>query len=146
MAMKATTVEILIDKAKLEPHVALAFAEAMDEAVDNRERRSQLVTVPILDGRLGDLRRDLEAKMGSQGEKISSQGERISSLGEKISSQGEKISSLGEKISSQGEKISSLEVKIESVKSELVRWVFMTFISIIPIQTAIMYFLLQHAR
>jgi hypothetical protein len=51
MTMKAATVEILIEKAHFEPRVAVAVAEAMDEAIDAKIRDAQPVTVPILDAR-----------------------------------------------------------------------------------------------
>lgn len=55
MAMQAATIGILIDKAKFDPQVALAIAEA----IDNERQGSQLVTVPVLDARLADLKSEL---------------------------------------------------------------------------------------
>jgi hypothetical protein len=43
--MHAATVEILVNKAHLEPDVAVAFAEAFDMAIANAE----MVTVPVMD-------------------------------------------------------------------------------------------------
>ena len=60
MAMHAATVEILIEKAKFEPRVALAVAEAMDEAMDTRQHQTQLVTVPVLNERLAELRQEIK--------------------------------------------------------------------------------------
>jgi hypothetical protein len=45
--MHAATVDLLVEKAHLEPDTALAIATAIDMALDN----AQLVTVPILDAR-----------------------------------------------------------------------------------------------
>jgi hypothetical protein len=59
MAMQAATVDILIEKAKFEPRTAVAVAEAMDEAIGHFNRHSQLVTVPVLDARLSDLKSEL---------------------------------------------------------------------------------------
>lgn len=39
-----------------------------------------------------------------------------------------------------------LEIKIEGVKAELVRWVFLAVLGLIPIMSGIMYFLLQNAK
>jgi hypothetical protein len=76
MAMQAATVEILIEKAKFEPRVAVAVAEAMDEAIDRHERRSQLVTVPILDARVAELRGELHGiRSDLQGEVRALRGE-----------------------------------------------------------------------
>ncbi len=44
---RGRAVELLVNKARLEPDVALAFAEAIDMAISN----AQLVTVPVLDTR-----------------------------------------------------------------------------------------------
>jgi hypothetical protein len=49
--MHAATVELLVNKARLEPDIALAFAEAMDMTLSN----AQLVTVPLLDMRFAAL-------------------------------------------------------------------------------------------
>jgi len=48
MTSQAETVELLVRKANFPPQVALAVAEAIDNAMTH----SQLVTVPILDARL----------------------------------------------------------------------------------------------
>jgi hypothetical protein len=48
MTSQAETVERLVQKANFQPRVALAVAEAIENAMTN----SQLVTVPILDTRL----------------------------------------------------------------------------------------------
>jgi hypothetical protein len=45
--MHAATVELLVQKARLEPDTALASAEAIDMAINN----TQLVTIPVLDAR-----------------------------------------------------------------------------------------------
>ena len=63
--MHAATVEVLINKAHLEPDVAVAFAEAFDMAIAN----AQLVTVPVMDVRFAavDARfAALEAKMDAR--------------------------------------------------------------------------------
>lgn len=60
----ATAVEILIEKSRFDPKVALGIAEAIEASIMN----AQLVTVPILDARLQDLRISvvgLETKMES---------------------------------------------------------------------------------
>ncbi len=71
MAMRAATVGILIDKARFEPRVAVAIAEAMDEALESRARHLQPVTIPMfekldakvtmLDGKTGALELKIDA-------------------------------------------------------------------------------------
>jgi len=65
MAMKMATVEILIEKARFEPQTAIAVAEAIDEAMDRKIETAQLVTVPVLDDRLGKMEAKLEAKLAN---------------------------------------------------------------------------------
>ncbi len=55
MLMKIATVDILIEKAGFEPRVAVAVAEAMDEAMEGKIHTLQPVTVPILDARFAAL-------------------------------------------------------------------------------------------
>jgi hypothetical protein len=63
LAMHAATVEILTQKAKFAPQVALAVAEAIDDALGNQARDTQPVTVPILDARLAELKSTLSRQM-----------------------------------------------------------------------------------
>jgi hypothetical protein len=59
--MHAAAVEVLIEKSKFEPHVALGIAEAIDMVIDS----AQLVTVSTLDVRLGALEVRMSAKIES---------------------------------------------------------------------------------
>jgi hypothetical protein len=95
MALHAAAVEILIEKGRFEPEVALGIAEAIEASM----MHAQLVTVPILDARLQELRADT----------------RISLMG------------LESKLSTSTQDLKSdmlrLETKMERIKAELVRWV-----------------------
>jgi hypothetical protein len=55
MAIHAAAVEILIEKSRFEPEVALGIAEAIEVSI----MHAQLVTVPILDARLQELKSDI---------------------------------------------------------------------------------------
>jgi hypothetical protein len=55
VALHVVAVEILIEKAKFEPKVALGIAEAIEASI----MHAQLVTVPILDARLQELKSDV---------------------------------------------------------------------------------------
>ena len=63
MSMKVATVEILIEKAHFEPLIAVAVAQAIDEAMEGKIRESQWVTVPILDSRMAELKSELRTEM-----------------------------------------------------------------------------------
>jgi len=55
MAIHAEAVEILVSKGRFEPQVAIGIAEAIEVSMN----RTQLVTVPILDARLQELKAEL---------------------------------------------------------------------------------------
>ena len=59
MAIHAQAVEILVTKARFEPEVALGVAEAMEVSMT----LAQLVTVPVLDARLQELRYEIEVSL-----------------------------------------------------------------------------------
>ena len=66
MVMQAATVEVLVTKAKFEPAVALAVAEAIDMAI----AESQLVTIPVLDARFSVLEARIDAKFSASDTKM----------------------------------------------------------------------------
>jgi hypothetical protein len=66
MAIHAEAVEILVRKARFEPEVALGVAEAIEVSMT----LSQLVTVPVLDARLLDLKHELKAEIQALGVKL----------------------------------------------------------------------------
>src|ERR1700739_284075 len=57
MALHAEAVEILVRKAHLEPEVALGVAEAVEVSIN----LTQVVTIPVLDARLQELRHDIKS-------------------------------------------------------------------------------------
>ena len=56
MAIHAEAVEILIDKCEFEPEVALGVVEAIEVSIT----LAQLVTVPVLDARLQEIRTEIQ--------------------------------------------------------------------------------------
>ena len=61
MALHAAAVEILIEKGRFEPTVALGIAEAIEASIMN----VQLVTVPVLDARLQELKSEVRISLVS---------------------------------------------------------------------------------
>ena len=59
MAIHAEAVEILVRKSRFEPEVALGVAEAIEVSI----KLAQLVTVPVLDARLLELKTELKAEI-----------------------------------------------------------------------------------
>jgi hypothetical protein len=66
-------VDVLIEKGAFEPRVALAVAEAIDTAMT----QSQIVTVPILDASLAELKADTRISLANLERKIEVTHERI---------------------------------------------------------------------
>ena len=73
MALHAAVVEILIEKGRFEPEVALGIAEAIEASIMN----AQLVTVPILDARLQELRTETRIALMSLESKLETKMESI---------------------------------------------------------------------
>jgi hypothetical protein len=132
--MHAATVDLLVEKAKLEPGVASAFGEAIDMAL----KEAQLVTVPILDVRFGALcakveqtTSSLEFKIGQTTSELLVRIEQTKSeLEFKIEQTKSDLLVRMEQTKSELEfKIeqtkSDLLVRMEQIKADLVRWLFL---------------------
>lgn len=151
MAMQAATVEILIEKAKFEPRVAVAIAEAMDEALEGKARQLQLVTLPMLDERLTAVREKLEDKSDDIADKFEGRmGAFEHRLEGKFSAFVDKVEARFDRLENkvgglQGE-IRELDVKGQSNKADLVRFVLLAIMSQFAMITGMMYFLLQQLR
>ena len=59
MAIHAEAVEILVTKGRFEPKVAIGIAEAIEVTMT----LTQLVTVPVLDARLKELKLEIKAEL-----------------------------------------------------------------------------------
>lgn len=124
MAPKAATVDLLVKKARFEPQVAMAVAEAIDHAMND----SQFVTVPVLDARLSEFRAEVRADLLRLDHKIDT---RFSELDRKMDAgfAGTKVAfaEIDRKIEVA---VATLDKKIgvavADTKAELVRWVFIT--------------------
>jgi hypothetical protein len=111
MAIHAAAVEILIEKGRFEPEVALGIAEAMEVSL----MHSQFVTVPILEARLQELKADTRiALMGLESKLTSSVQELKADI---LRSRAE------------------LETIMERTKAELVRWVFLVMLGNVALST-----------
>jgi hypothetical protein len=137
MGSQAATVDSLIKKGKFEPQVAMAIAEAIDNAMSD----SQLVTVPILDARFahhraeirGDLMR-LENKIDSVRTGLENKIDSVrTDLERKIdvafatldSKIDRSVAVLDSKIDRTVEVLAGkIDVAAANTKAELVRWVF----------------------
>jgi hypothetical protein len=133
--MHAATVELLVQKAHLEPDTALAIATAIDMALQN----AQLVTVAILDARF----MAFEAKMDARFAAVDS---RFGALEAKMDA---RFTALEAKVDA---RFVAAEAKwdaaLEKTKAELVRWVFLVMLGNVALSVAANAVLnaLQHLR
>ena len=128
-------VDLLIKKGRLEPQVALAVAEAIDTAMSE----SQLVTVPILDARLAELKADTQVSlMRLEGVIKATRIELDKKIDLATAQLDKKLEVLG----------ANLEKKMEAFKAELVRWVFGTMVgcTAVGIAALVVRDLIQHSH
>lgn len=118
MATQAEAVDLLMSKGNFEPEVALAIAEAVDVIMTG----AQVVTVPVLDARVAELKTS------------------IKELDHKIDLVESKLEN---RIVGVESRLGNL---IESTKSELVRWVFLAMLGSGAIQAGAAAFInaIQH--
>jgi hypothetical protein len=104
MALHATAVGILIEKARFEPEVALGIAEAIEASI----MHAQFVTVPIFDARLQELKAETRVSLMNIESKLSASVQELKS--DILRSSAE------------------LETRMERTKAEIVRWVFLVML------------------
>ena len=121
--MHAATVELLVQKAHLDPDTALAIATAIDMALQN----AQLVTVAILDARFAAFEAKVEARFAASEAKIDA---RFAAAGAKTDARLAAIDA----------RFVALEAKmnaaLEKTKAELVRWVFLVMLGNVALSVA----------
>jgi hypothetical protein len=116
MALHAAAVEILIEKGRFEPEVALGIAEAIEASM----MHAQFVTVPILDARLQELRAETRMSL------MSLEGTIDRKFGELDGKVDRRCAELDAKID---RRCGDLETKLEATKAELMRWVFLVMLA-----------------
>ena len=119
MALHAETVEILVEKAKFEPAVALGVAEAIELAMT----QAQFVTVPILDARLHAVSAEirlLEGKLDAGTKQHKADMQRLSA-------------ELDAKLNVQ---FAKMDTKLAEMEAKLVRWVFLVMLGNVALSVA----------
>jgi hypothetical protein len=117
MSSQAATVDSLIKKGKFEPQVAMAIAEAIDNAMSD----SQLVTVPILDARFADHRAEIRGDLMRVENKIESVHDELDRKIESVhTGLDRKIDSVHAELDRKIDSVSAaLDRKIDSVSAAL---------------------------
>src|SRR5262249_42189488 len=95
---------LLVRKAQFKPEAAVAIAEAIDMAIINAE----VVTVPLLDGRLATVRAELKGDIAALRAELKGD---IAALRAELK-----------------DDIAQLRVELKDMKGELMRWVLLTMV------------------
>jgi hypothetical protein len=141
MATRAEAVDLLIEKGAFAPQVALAVVEATDVML----RESQVVTVPVLDARVGDLKaeiRQVDHKIDVTRIDLEKKIDLFKAeLEKKIDltriELERKMDVLKAELEGKVDVLKAeLERKMEAIKAELVRWVFLAMLGSGAIQAA----------
>jgi len=110
--MQAATVAILVKKAEFKHETAVAIAEAIDVAIAG----AGLVTVSVLDARLGELKAEIQTQMQELKSQLQAE-----------------IQGVRDQVQGVREQIQEVKAKIQEVKAELVRWVFVVMLGNVAI-------------
>lgn len=104
MTIHAAAVEILIEKGRFEPQVALGIAEAIETTM----MHAQFVTVPILEARLHELRAEMRVSLMTLESKLNDLRSEMLRMESRLEAR--------------------FEMRLEQTKAELVRWVFLAML------------------
>ena len=124
--MQAATVTILVEKGEFKHETAVAIAEAIDVAIAG----AGLVTVAVLDARLGELKAAIQTQIQELKAEFQSQIQEV-----RAEFQGQ-IQELKGQIQELKGQIQELKTHIQEVKAELVRWVFVVMLGNVAINAA----------
>ena len=151
--MHAATVELLVQKAHLDPDTALAIATAIDMALHN----AQLVTVAILDARFLAFEAKIDARFaaseGKMDVRFAAVDSRFGALEAKMDVRFAVVDSRFDALEAKLDgRFAASEAKweaaLEKTKAELVRWVFLVMLGNVALSVAANALLnaLQHLR
>jgi hypothetical protein len=119
MALHAATVEILVEKAKFEPTVALGVAEAIESAMT----QAQFVTVPILDAYLHEIRAEIRVLEGKLDASVQALRADMQRLGASLEAKMEA-------------RFAQMDAKLAQTEAKLVRWVFLVMLGNVALSLA----------
>lgn len=130
MATQTAAVDLLMNKGEFEPQVALAISEAVATTLTE----AQVVTVPVLDARVTTL----DARVAALDRKVELMESRLENKLEVVKTE------LESKIEVAVARLGTLN---EATKAELVRWVFVSMVGSVFLQSmtaAIVNALMRH--
>lgn len=127
--MHAATVEVLVNKAHLEPEVAVAFAEAFDMAIAN----AQLVTVPVMDIRFAAVEAKMDRRFAEFEAKIDV---RFAEVDARFVALEAKMDARFETFEARMKAgFAQVDAKIEKRTADLVRWVLLVMLGNVALST-----------
>lgn len=146
MTLHAAAVEILIEKARFEPQVALGVAEATEATI----MHAQLVTVPILDARMQELRADtrislmaiehkLDAKIQEVKTEIGQVRGELEATMERVKGELErKMEAMESRLEGRMEGLEGrVDAKMQGIKAELMRWVLLVMLGNVTLSAGV---------
>src|SRR3569833_1184480 len=126
MAIHSEAVDILVRKSRFEPEVAIGIAEAMEVSIN----LSQLVTVPVLDSRLQELRHELKSEI--QAIRLELDGRlttEIAKVNGTIASEIGKVNaSIAQTNTALADGLGRLSTEIQKANANMMRWVLLTML------------------
>jgi hypothetical protein len=148
--MHAVTVELLVQKAHLEPDTALAIATAIDMALQN----AQLVTVSVLDARFAASEARMDARFAAYEARVDARfaayeatvDARFAAVEGRFSALEARMEGRFAAIDSRfGTLEAKMDAALQKTKAELVRWVFLVMLGNVALSVAANA-VLQHLR
>jgi hypothetical protein len=121
--MHAATVELLVQKAHLDPDTALAIATAIDMALQN----AQLVTVAILDARFAAFEAKIDARFAAAEAKMDARFVTIDARFGTLEAKFDARFAASE---------AKMDAALQKTKAELVRWVFLVMLGNVALSVA----------
>lgn len=112
--MQAAIVDVLVQKGRFDPQIALAVAEAIDMTIGT----SQLVTVPILDARLDTVESRVNARFDAVESRMNARFDAMAS-GVNV-----RFEALEARMDARFEAADAkTDAKLQSMKAELILWI-----------------------
>ena len=132
--MHAATVELLVQKAHLDPDTALAIATAIDMALQN----AQLVTVAVLDARFAAWEAKIDARFAASEARIDIRFAAAESKTDaRFAAVDARFIALETKIDARfAASEAKMDAALQKTKAELVRWVFLVMLGNVALSVA----------
>ena len=132
--MHAATVELLVQKAHLDPDTALAIATAIDMALHN----AQLVTVAVLDARFAASEAKMDARFAAFEARIDIRFAAAESKTDaRFAAVDARFVALETKIDARfAASEAKMDAALQKTKAELVRWVFLVMLGNVALSVA----------